>query len=279
MQKQSILFIGYGKVASRVAERFAAGYQVWAMARSQRETGSDIHYVQADVTHPVELLDRLPAGPDIVVCCLSPGRRDEAAYRATFVEGLKNVLTALQTGPLPKRLFFVSSTSVYHQDDGGAVDEGSPTRPVSFAGRILLEAENIVSECPINSTCVRFSGIYGGTRSRLIEQVLSGSRKLAPGKHITNRIHEDDCVGFLQHLIERALQGAELEDCYLASDSCPAEMNAVLTFIAEQRGRALAHSDQPAPRRAGNKRCDNRRMLASGYRLRYPSYKEGYRFI
>ena len=31
-----------------------------------------------------------------------------------------------------------------------------------------------------------------------------------------------------------------------------------------------------AGRSAGNKRCSNARLLATGFRFRYPSYREGY---
>ncbi|TNC80928.1 MAG: NAD(P)-dependent oxidoreductase [Oleiphilus sp.] len=277
MQDPSILFIGYGKIASRAAMALAGQYKVWAMARSARVTGPDMDYRQVDVCKPEELSAQMPTDPDIVVYCLSPGRREEAAYRATFVTGLGNVLTALRTGSQPRRLIFVSSTSVYHQDDGSVVDESSATQPATFAGQILLEAEALLSGSDIKSTCVRFSGIYGGGRSKLIEQVRTGDRALAPGMHLTNRIHEDDCVGFLLHLISLSIQGVELDSCYLATDSCPVEMNEVLRFIATENDLALATGKLPVRRRAGNKRCNNHRMLSTGYRLRYPSYREGYR--
>ncbi len=32
----------------------------------------------------------------------------------------------------------------------------------------------------------------------------------------------------------------------------------------------------PALRRAGSKRCRNTRLLETGYRFRYPSFREGY---
>ena len=140
-----------------------------------------------------------------------------------------------------------------------------------------MEAEALLQEAQVNSTIVRFSGIYGGNRTRLIEQVCEGRRGLSQDLQLSNRIHEDDCVGFLMHLMQLAAGGETLESCYLASDSCPVDMNEVVQYIADQHGIQLPADRREIPRRAGNKRCDNRRMLATGYQLKYPDYREGYR--
>ena len=80
----------------------------------------------------LQLSTSLPQALDLVLYCLSPSERSREAYRQTYVQGLANTLVALKNSPSLKRLFFVSSTSVYHQDDGSIVSEHSQTKSDFF---------------------------------------------------------------------------------------------------------------------------------------------------
>ena len=63
-------------------------------------------------------------------------------------------------------MFFTSSTGVYAQTHGEWVDEDSPTEPVRYAGKRLLEGERLLLSGPFPATIVRLAGIYGpGRRS------------------------------------------------------------------------------------------------------------------
>ena len=67
---------------------------------------------------------------------------------------------------------------------------------------------------------------------------------------------------------------------YLAADEKPAEIAVVLRWIAERLGVSPPRVDRPrvAGRegRASNKRVRSARLLATGYRFRYPTFREGY---
>ena len=71
------------------------------------------------------------------------------------------------------------------------------------------------------------------------------------------------------------------EPLYLGVDDAPVTLCEVLQWLAEELGVAgpSNNADAPAARLRSNKRCDNARLRASGYRLRYPSYREGYRAL
>ena len=60
---------------------------------------------------------------------------------------------------------------MYSQNDGGWVDEDSPTEPDSFSGRRLLEAEQILAASPFGTVSLRLGGIYGPGRTGLIDRV------------------------------------------------------------------------------------------------------------
>jgi nucleoside-diphosphate-sugar epimerase len=103
-------------------------------------------------------------------------------------------------------------------------------------------------------------------------------RSGAPGsRRFTNRIHRDDAAAALAHL-------AFLPDaaaCHLGVDSEPAPEAEVLAWLAARLGVALPCASEPPAsgetrRSSGTKRCSNARLLATGFRFRYPTYREGY---
>jgi nucleoside-diphosphate-sugar epimerase len=274
-QAPRILFIGGGALSRPVAERLAAQHDVWVMRRSAITGVHDIHPVVADVTAP-DSLSALPGNVDVVIYCLTPPDSSAAGYQSVFVDGLRNVLPALRAhSPNLKRIFFISSTSVYGQDDDSRVDEHSPCHPETATGAKLLEAENLLLASGLPATVLRLSGIYGPGRRRLLDTIVQG--KAASSVAYTNRIHEADAQAAIQWLSERALAGQALPERLLVSDCEPVGMCDLVRWVRErapcaQKG-AIA---EPAMRRAGSKQCDNRRLRDTGFVFRYPSFREGY---
>jgi nucleoside-diphosphate-sugar epimerase len=276
-----VLIAGYGYVGAALGQALAEeSHGVWGLCRRQVPLPEGVLPIVADLGLAASLSD-LPPDLDYVFYMASPGGSDDALYRAAYVQGLSNLLEALERqGHRPTRIFFVSSTAVYAQRRGEWVDESSPAEPVHFSGRRLLEGERILFDGPFAGTAVRFAGIYGPRRTRLIESVRTGRavwRKSPP--QWTNRIHRDDCAGVLKHL----MQLERLEDIYLGVDREPAAQVDVLLWLAGVLGapqpRAVRARDPELPAMRGNKRCRNDRLLASGYRFRYPTYREGYRAV
>ena len=265
------------------------GHEVWGVRRDPSLLPPVIGRVAADFSRP-ETLSALPERIDYVVYAASPRRSSETqaqdAYRAIFLDGLENFTRALrEQAERPRRIFFASSTSVYDQHRGEWVDEESPTHPTRFSGEILLLAERLLWASDFPATVVRFGGIYGPGRTRLIDHVRTGEARLpAGGAHYTNRVHRDDAAGILRHLIELDAgadpQRIPLQRLYLGVDCEPALEADVLHWLAERLGlgrpREAAPSSSPPRRRTGSKRCRNARLLESGYRFRYPTFREGY---
>jgi nucleoside-diphosphate-sugar epimerase len=273
-----ILIAGCGYVGSALGERLvAASHEVWGLRRRPGLMFEGIQAIEADLAVPATLRD-LPSGLDSVVYMASPAGRDDALYRTAYVEGLERLIEALERqAQRPQRVIFVSSTAVYGQRGGAWVDEESPTKPVHYTGQRLLEAEDVLRHGPFPSIVVRFAGIYGPRRARLLDRVRSGRAVFAPGKpHFTNRIHRDDCAGFLHHLLD--LESPE--DLYLGVDSQPEDEAVVLRWIAGAMGapppRPAHGSEIKALAARSSKRCRNTRLEASGYTLQYPSFREGY---
>jgi nucleoside-diphosphate-sugar epimerase len=242
---------------------------VWGVRRDCSGLSASFRAIAADLGSPSELR-AMPPDVDYLVYAASAGESSEPAYRRAYVLGLRNVLAALQGRP-PRRVFFTSSTAVYGQADGSWVDETSETEPAHFTGAVTLEAERLLRQSPLPSTILRCAGIYGPGRQRLIEAVRQGSAAMS--NRFTNRIHRDDLAGALAHLI-RTNANVEL---LIASDDEPASQSDVVRFLAARLGvpvPASASTDGSA--RGGHKRCRNARLAATGYRLLYPTYRQGY---
>jgi nucleoside-diphosphate-sugar epimerase len=266
-----ILIAGCGRIGTRLGVQLAEdGDAVFGLRRHPEELPDAITPCAADLTRESNLADRLPAALDCVYVILTPGQYNDDGYRRTYVEGLTNLYDALgASGNKDARLIFVSSTGVYGENAGGWVDETTPPRPTRFSGIRLLEAESVAGNHPGGCVIIRFAGIYGPGRDALVRRVAAGAACQADPARYTNRIHEDDCVGFLRH-VGRMDQPAA---CYIGVDDRPCTQCEIMDWLAT----AL---DLPRPmREAGGpagRRCHNARLRASGYRLRYPDYRSGY---
>ena len=275
LSKEQVLIVGCGDIGQRLAQCLPQDkYEVTGLRRNPPDDSPLLRYQACDVTNAEELTEVLKQDFAVIVISMTPSERSDAGYERAYVQSCQNLVNGLRVQSLkPRLVLFVSSTGVYGQMDGSWVDESSPTQPHSFSGERLLEAEAIIKNSGFAHVIVRFSGIYGPNRNRLIEQVKQ--KRASASIHFTNRIHADDCARSLAHLIELNRKNESLQPIYLATDSAPALMVEVVTWLAEQMGVAEFLSETATNER-GNKRCSNQRLLDSGFVFLYPSFKDGY---
>ncbi|MEQ7919063.1 SDR family oxidoreductase [Xanthomonas sp. WHRI 1810A] len=277
MPAPRILIAGCGDIGSRLASQLMP--HAWTMFGLRRSVGhlpSGVIGVCADL-FDASLPAQWPEGPlDYLVYCATPTERDEAGYRAAYVDGLRHVLDwTRRSGQRPKRLIFVSSSSVYGQQQGEWVDETSPTHAGGFSGEVMLAAEQVALHSGFAASVVRLTGIYGPGRSDLMNRVRQGYSVAVSPPLYGNRIHADDAAGLLAFLLQSDAQGVPLDDCYIGVDDAPDPLAEVVDWM-RQRLDVTQWSDETSIRRAGSKRCSNARAKALGWTPRYPSYREGY---
>jgi nucleoside-diphosphate-sugar epimerase len=273
-----VLIAGCGYVGTALGKMLAAeGHAVWGLRRRPELLPQAIAPFRADLCEPSSLAG-LPNQLDFVFYLAAADETSDAAYHSVYVVGLANLLEALlEQGQTPKRIFFTSSTAVYAQQDGEWVDENSSTQPDHFSGQRLLEAEQVLLSGPFAATVVRLGGIYGPGRTGLIDSLRLREAARGPGDGAyTNRIHRDDCAGVLIHLMKLP----NPEPLYIGVDDEPTARNQMFDWL-QKRTRISTQWARPAPvgglrRSSGNKRCSNRRLVASGYVFRYPTFREGY---
>lgn len=268
-----ILFIGCGDIAQRTAALLGNSHQCFGFKRNPNQLPADIIPIAGDVTNTDKLQRVVAQEFDIWVATLTPPEFSEQGYRDSYLAAANSILEVSQTEKPPQLILWVSSTSVYGDSAGGWVDESTVPQPQKFSGKILLQAEQLIQQVPCCSSIVRFSGIYGRGRSRLINQVLAGKGRPESPEQWSNRIHSDDCAGVLAHLVQRFVTGQGLEQVYLASDSQPVTQHSLRKWLAEQLSVDLI--EEPVTGSA-TRRCSNKKLLDSGYCFKYPSYTEGY---
>ncbi|WLG50764.1 SDR family oxidoreductase [Pseudomonas sp. FP1742] len=280
MSAPSVLIAGCGDVGSRLATQLLAGHwQVYGLRRTVSRLPSGVVGVAGDLFSAQCPADWPTAPLDYLVYSAAATDHDEAGYRAAYVEGLQHVLGWLkQHGQQPKRILFVSSSSVYGQQEGEWIDETSPTVAGGYSGRLMLEAEQVARDSGIPASIVRLTGIYGPGREWLLTQVRRGYRVAIDPPLYANRIHVDDAAGLLAFLLQADRRGVTLDDDYIGVDDAPAPMAEVVGWLREYLG-VTEWADDASVRRAGSKRCSNARAKALGWTPKYPSFREGYAAI
>ncbi|MCY4599435.1 MAG: SDR family oxidoreductase [Acidobacteria bacterium] len=266
-----ILIAGCGDVGGELARRLLAdGHEVYGLRRRAHLLPAGVRPVAGDVRDP-ERLRALPGGLDVLCYTAAADARSVDAYRAAYVDGVRNVLVAAAHTSALRRVVYTSSTRVYAQNSGEWVDEDSPTGGDDIYARLLLEGEATARESAAPAVVLRLAGIYGPGRTRLIDRVRAGEPCSAA---YTNRIHRDDCAGVLHYVmrLERPLP------LYLGADSEPATQCEVMDWIAERLGLPLPPRADAGPGRRG-KRCRNARLMGSGYAFEYPGFREGYEAV
>lgn len=280
MSAPSVLIAGCGDIGGRLASQLRAEqWQVYGLRRTVSQLPAGVVGVAGDLLNEQCPVD-WPTGPlDYVVYSVAATEHDEAGYRAAYVQGLQHVLSWLkQHGQQPKRLLFVSSSSVYGQKGGEWVDETSPTVAGGYSGQLMLEAEQVALDSGIPASRVRLTGIYGPGREWLLSQVRQGYSVVEDPPLYANRIHADDAAGLLAFLLEADRQGKPLEDCYIGVDDTPVALAEVVGWLRDYMG-VTQWAENASVRRAGSKRCSNARAKALGWTPRYPSFREGYAAI
>lgn len=272
MAQETVLIAGCGDLGTAVGQALAAiGCTVYGLRRRPEPLPAPLRTLRGDLRQ-VETLPGLPSSVDVVYYIATPDRFDDDAYRAAYVDGLGNLLNALSGQP--RRLVLVSSTAVYGQLSGEWVDENSPTIPASFSGQRMLESERLALSSGVPCVVVRFGGIYGPGRERMIRKVEAGEPCAANPPHYTNRIHRDDCVGALVHVANETVPTG----VYLGTDDAPCTQCELMDWLAAQL-KCPQPERVTAPAgglRGSNKRCRNDKLKSTGFELRYPTYRDGY---
>lgn len=285
------LIIGCGYLGERVAQKWLSdGYETLALTRSEEHASclakSGLNSLVGDILD-LGSLQRLPQ-VETILYAVGFDRASKPSKRTIFVEGLRNVLEEVRRKC--RRLVYISSTSVYGQENGEFVNEFSAVSPSEENGCICRDAEAVVWEHfrradqdarTGEAIVLRLAGIYGPGRLLAREQQLRSGELLTGNPHAwLNLIHVEDAVQAVLGAEKQGLPGAT----YLICDDRPLRRREYYAALAAQLDLAPPNFEQLAAdtpeHRQFNKRCVNRRMREELHvELRYPTVIEGLRHL
>lgn len=287
------MIFGCGYIGTALAEYcIKAGVRVGALTRNP-EKAARLRSMGVSEVLEADLDDRcwhasLTGEYEAVVNCVSSAGGGLAGYQKSYVAGQQSILDWAQ-GRGIQTYIYTSSTSVYPQDGGQAVDESADTSGAPETGQLLLQSEQMIAAAAAQFErwyVFRLAGIYGPERHYLLNQVRE-SQGVIPGRgdYTLNLIHRDDVVSAIAGALSSTGAASGI---YNLADDGAAHKAEIVAWLAEAMGAAAPRFDPEAAsprllRRGG--RMPDRRILngtvkaAFGWQPKYPDFRAGYQAL
>lgn len=203
MGKDRISILGCGWYGFALAKQLVStGYQVKGSTTSPDKltllTQAGIEPYLVNFESEVPQFESAFFDSDLLIISLPPKRNSSAYVRQI------NAVALLAEQHGIKQVVLISSTGVY-QDSNSQLNENSIPKPESYAGKVILEAENALSNRYFTTTIIRFAGLIGPGRN--LAKHFAGKTDLANGLAPINLIHLTDCLGLSLAIIEQKAFG------------------------------------------------------------------------
>jgi len=145
---------------------------------------------------------------DVLVISIPPGfKKGKGTHYPSIIRGIIDTIAAHDV----TKVIYISSTGVYGDRNKEVVETDDP-EPDSESGEILLQAEKLFErENKIKTTIVRFGGLVGPGRNPA--RFFSGKINIPNGRAPINLIHQADCVGVTEAIINADLFGVTVNAC------------------------------------------------------------------
>lgn len=136
-------------------------------------------------------------GSAILIIATPPRLRKHSAEN--FVNKIKTILPYIEQSEI-KKVLFISSTSVYANDNSIVTEDTIPF-PETETGKQIWATENLLKNNNyFQTTVLRFGGLVGPNRHPI--NSLAGKKNLGNPEASVNLIHLDDCINIIRKIIE-----------------------------------------------------------------------------
>lgn len=137
---------------------------------------------------------------DVLIVDIPPKLR--GLEKENFVAKIQNLIVCIKNSTIQKVLF-VSSTSVYADDNSNITEEKTPN-PDNESGFQLRESEKLLQKNKnFKTTILRFGGLIGEDRHPI--KFLAGKENLENPDGPINLIHQIDCIGIILKIIQNEI--------------------------------------------------------------------------
>jgi nucleoside-diphosphate-sugar epimerase len=286
----TLICFGLGYSAEHFVAAFGDGFDriVGTVRTAERATVLNAHLAGRlkalifDVAVAPPELSTAIADAEFVLCSVPP---DEAGDPVLAAFG-----DAFSHARRLRSIVYLSTVGVYGDHGGEWVDEETPAKPESPRSRVRLAAERAWQELGahrgIAVAILRLAGIYGPGQNALTQIARGTARRIVKPGQVFNRIHVDDIAQAIDAAFAAAASGI-----FNIADDEPTPAGEPLAFAARLLGvepppeipfdqatssmSPMALSFWQECRRVRNQKL--KRDL--GVVLRYPTYREGLRFL
>lgn len=206
-----ISILGCGWLGLPLAKSFVGnGFVVKGSTTSEtkisilHEVGIIPFLIQVEEEKTVGEIDAFLQDSSILIIDIPPKLRGNAsdattALSMTFVYKIKNLISFIEKSGI-ENVLFVSSTSVY-ADDNSVITEATQPQPETESGKQLLMVEKLLlSNAHFKTTILRFGGLIGEDRHPI--HFLSGKTNVESPDAPINLIHQTDCIGIIHKIIQ-----------------------------------------------------------------------------
>ena len=143
---------------------------------------------------------------DVLIIDIPPKLRGDSSEN--FVAKIQNIIPFIEKS-LVEKMIFVSSTSVY-ADDNSIITEETKPNPDTESGKQLLEAEQLLqSNKNFQTTIVRFGGLIGEDRHPI--KFLAGRKNIENPEGPINLIHQIDCIGIIEEILKHPETSGQID--------------------------------------------------------------------
>lgn len=148
---------------------------------------------------------------DILIVDIPPGLRKDP--NLDFAGSIQKLASEIEKAGV-KKVLFVSSISVYEETESFKIyTEATAPNATSRNGSELAKAENILLEnCFFKTTILRFGGLMGAGRHPV--KYMAGRKNLSNPLGPVNLIHQKDCIGIIESLLEKDIFGEVFNAVY-----------------------------------------------------------------
>lgn len=152
-----------------------------------------------------ENINAFLAKSEILIIDIPPKLRGNQSFSTplemTFVRKIQNLIPFIEKSSV-KKVLFVSSTSVYGDQNDLITEETTPN-PETESGKQLFLAENLILENNnFETTILRFGGLIGEDRHPV--KFLAGKENLENPDAPVNLIHQKDCIAIIEEIINES---------------------------------------------------------------------------
>jgi nucleoside-diphosphate-sugar epimerase len=272
MQMKSLLVLGFGYSATRLAERLLR--QGWRVIGTTRDADK-MALMQAmgveALLWPCDLTEAC-RGMSHILASAAPDEDGDPFLQA-------DADAIARSGA--EWVGYLSTTAVYGDHQGAWVDEETPVTPQSLRAQLRVKAEQQWLALPLCVQVFRLAGIYGPGRGPF-KKVREGTarRVIKPGQ-VFSRIHVEDIAATLEASMKQPVRGRIYNVC----DDDPAPPEDVIDYAAGLLGvpsppevpyDAAEMSPMARSFYGESKKVSNRRIREElGVCLTYPTYREG----